>query len=89
MIQINNIVFSVLDSKNILSIAPLNTEHLHNLTTIQIEKLNKKPDEKSEMIFHLKKLVKSKHDDYDDTTDLYITEPFEPPNELFKILVKT
>lgn len=77
--------FSYTDENNILSISPNNPDLLNNLTSVQISVHYEKSDVPSKPIsfkLDLEKIINA------DGEELYITEPFQPPRQPFKIDVR-
>lgn len=75
-----------LDELNVLSISPSNNTLIHNLTSVQISLFYDKngvPLRPISFSLDLKKIEGT-----DDTDDLYITQPFQPPRQPFKIDVR-
>lgn len=70
--------------KNILAISPSNKNLITNLTNVQVALFNEQ-DTKKQFSFGLglKKILSS--DEIDG--DIYVTTPFEPPRQPFKIYV--
>lgn len=78
--------FSFLDELNVLSISPSNNTLIHNLTSVQISLFydkNNVPQRPISFNLDLKKI-----DGTNDTDSLYITQPFQPPRQPFKIDVR-
>lgn len=77
----------ILDELNVLSISPSNNTLIHNLTSVQISLFydkNEQPQKPFSFTLNLKKIAGT-----NETDDLYITQPFQPPRQPFKIDVKS
>lgn len=75
--------FRYAGEKNILSIAPSNATMLNNLTSAKISLYNDKLDNQTAISFELD-LTRIANGD-NDSDDIYVTQPFEPPRQPFKI----
>lgn len=77
-------MFIILGQNNILSIAPSNRSLLTNLTHIQVVLINDSSINPFTFSLNLRKIQRdaSKVDG-----DLYVTSPFQPPRQPFRIYV--
>ncbi|XP_037039189.1 hemicentin-1-like isoform X2 [Bradysia coprophila] len=74
------------DELNVLSISPSNNTLIHNLTSVQISLFYDKNNIPPRPIIFSLELEKTQGEDGAD--DLYITKPFQPPRQPFKIDIK-
>lgn len=69
-----------------LSVSPSNNTLIHNLTSVQISLYydkNEVPEQPISFTLDLKKIGGA-----NDENDIYITQPFQPPRQPFKIDVR-
>lgn len=75
---------SFLGQSNILAISPSNRNLITNLTEVQLVPFNEQVSGKP-LNLGLKKI--SSNDPNQTDKDIYVTAPFEPPKDAFKIYV--